>query len=51
MPDVNVLVQLCPPPSGSVPAIDWDTVENTLGMRLPQDYKRLAATYGPGTFS
>ncbi|WP_327278951.1 MULTISPECIES: histone-like nucleoid-structuring protein Lsr2 [unclassified Streptomyces] len=50
MTDINLLVQLCPPPSGPIPAIDWDTVEATLGMRLPQDYKQLAATYGPGAF-
>ncbi|MDQ0946051.1 histone-like nucleoid-structuring protein Lsr2 [Streptomyces sp. V1I1] len=30
--------------------MDWDTVENTLGMRLPDDYKQMATTYGPGAF-
>ncbi|MGW6979736.1 Lsr2 family DNA-binding protein [Streptomyces sp. NPDC054932] len=50
MTDIDALVQLCPPPPGPRPAIDWDAVEATLGMRLPQDYKQLAAAYGPGRF-
>ncbi|MFJ2113098.1 MULTISPECIES: histone-like nucleoid-structuring protein Lsr2 [unclassified Streptomyces] len=30
--------------------MDWEAVEDTLGMRLPRDYKQLAALYGPGAF-
>ncbi|EFL23831.1 conserved hypothetical protein [Streptomyces himastatinicus ATCC 53653] len=48
---IDALVQLCPPPDDPPRAIDWDAVENVLGMRLPADYKRLAAAYGPGTFA
>ncbi|MGY3200270.1 Lsr2 family DNA-binding protein [Streptomyces sp. TE5632] len=29
----------------------WDTVEASLDMSLPQDYKQLADRYGPGTFN
>ncbi|MGR3931665.1 Lsr2 family DNA-binding protein [Streptomyces sp. BRA346] len=48
---IDALVQLCPPPDDPPGPIDWDAVETVLGMRLPADYKRLAATYGPGDFA
>ncbi|WP_330334492.1 Lsr2 family protein [Streptomyces sp. NBC_00536] len=44
------LTALCPPPESVPPAPDWNQVERELGMRLPQDYKELVATYGPGQF-
>ncbi|MFD9876944.1 hypothetical protein ACFWXJ_22380, partial [[Kitasatospora] papulosa] len=31
--------------------IDWHQVEGALGVQLPEDYKRLASTYGPGSFA
>ncbi|MFF9870549.1 SMI1/KNR4 family protein, partial [Streptomyces sp. NPDC013953] len=49
MTSLHDLKHLCPPP-GPQQAIDWQTVETTLGMRLPADYKQLASTYGPGAF-
>ncbi|MGW6771658.1 Lsr2 family DNA-binding protein [Streptomyces sp. NPDC055037] len=51
MTAIAALTQLCPPPPSPPPAIDWNGVEAGLGMRLPEDYKQLAATYGPGVFS
>ncbi|RSN51770.1 hypothetical protein DMH12_21225 [Streptomyces sp. WAC 04229] len=33
-------------PPAPVP-VDWDLVEEWLGVRLPRDYKRLAERYGP----
>ncbi|MGW9214304.1 SMI1/KNR4 family protein [Embleya sp. NPDC055664] len=30
--------------------IDWTSVERSLGLRLPRDYKQLAETFGAGTF-
>ncbi|WP_421106512.1 Lsr2 family DNA-binding protein [Streptomyces sp. NEAU-S77] len=48
---IDALVQLCPPPDDPPGPIDWDAVETVLGMRLPADYKRLAATYPPGDFA
>lgn len=49
MTSLSELIELCPPPS-EAPPVDWSDAENTLGLRLPQDYKDLAATYGPGAF-
>ncbi|GHI86570.1 Lsr2 family DNA-binding protein [Streptomyces xanthophaeus] len=51
MADLTVLTQLCPPPAAPQLPIDWSTVEAELGVRLPEDYKQLAATYGPGLYS
>ncbi|WP_234337999.1 Lsr2 dimerization domain-containing protein [Streptomyces sp. NRRL WC-3725] len=31
--------------------MEWPSVESTLGLRLPEDYKRLTATYDPGRFA
>lgn len=44
------LVRLCPPPVDPPPVTDWDAMEDTLGFRLPGDYKRLCDAYGPGCF-
>ncbi|MDW5327413.1 SMI1/KNR4 family protein [Plantactinospora sp. KLBMP9567] len=30
--------------------VDWPGVEDRLGLRLPDDYKWLVETYGPGSF-
>ncbi|WP_187645497.1 histone-like nucleoid-structuring protein Lsr2 [Streptomyces sp. TRM49041] len=49
MTSLNDLTQLCPPPH-TAPAVDWQAVEDTLGMTLPDDYKQMASTYGPGAF-
>ncbi|WP_254407169.1 histone-like nucleoid-structuring protein Lsr2 [Streptomyces sp. GMY02] len=51
MTDIAALTQLCPPPQSPPRPVDWDGVEAGLGVRLPEDYKRLAAVYGPGVFS
>lgn len=50
MTDLTDLTRLCPPPAAPQPPIDWSAVEAELGMRLPEDYKQLAAAYGPGTY-
>ncbi|MER6031017.1 histone-like nucleoid-structuring protein Lsr2 [Streptomyces sp. NPDC001851] len=50
MTSIDRLTRLCPPPADP-PPVDWDAVEATLGFRLPEDYKQLAATYGPGAFA
>ncbi|MFF9313652.1 histone-like nucleoid-structuring protein Lsr2 [Streptomyces sp. NPDC014748] len=50
MTSIDQLIRLCPPPADP-PPVDWDAVENTLGFRLPEDYKQLAAVYGPGAFA
>jgi hypothetical protein len=47
---IDDLTRLCPPPSAP-PAVDWTAAERALGRPLPQDYKDLAAAYGPGSFS
>ena len=51
MTDIRTLTRICPPPPRSPDFIDWEAVEARLGMRLPEDYKELASTYGPGRFS
>ncbi|MEU4730799.1 histone-like nucleoid-structuring protein Lsr2 [Streptomyces sp. NPDC023588] len=50
MTDLSALIRLCPPPPTQPDPVDWDRVETELGLRLPEDYKRLASTYGPGRF-
>ncbi|MFI9046066.1 histone-like nucleoid-structuring protein Lsr2 [Streptomyces sp. NPDC053427] len=52
MNDLEQLKRLCPRPasrSGQAPPA-WDSVEQGLGTRLPDDYKRLFEEYGPGSF-
>lgn len=44
------LLRLVPPPPAPSAHIDWDRVESDLGVALPEDYKWLAETYGPGRF-
>ncbi|MFF3842521.1 histone-like nucleoid-structuring protein Lsr2 [Streptomyces sp. NPDC001930] len=50
MTALTALTTLCPPPPAAPPAPDWSRIEDELGMNLPQDYKQLVATYGPGQF-
>ncbi|MCF2533179.1 hypothetical protein [Yinghuangia soli] len=38
------------PPGHSPPPVDWLAVEAGLRRRLPQDYKLLVDTFGPGSF-
>ncbi|GGR41615.1 Lsr2 family DNA-binding protein [Streptomyces roseolus] len=49
MTSLEDLTRLVPPPA-SPPPTDWNAVEALLGTRLPDDYKQLADTYGPGAF-
>ncbi|WP_078990894.1 SMI1/KNR4 family protein [Streptomyces sp. XY413] len=51
MTNLSTLTRLCPPPRSQPASINWDHVETELGMRLPEDYKLLASTYGPGRFA
>ncbi|MER5522119.1 SMI1/KNR4 family protein [Streptomyces sp. NPDC002763] len=47
------LLRLVPPqPStdATVDAVDWEEVEDELGISLPDDYKWLSERYGPGGF-
>lgn len=50
MTALTALTALCPPPAVVPPAPGWSQVEDTLGTGLPQDYKELITTYGPGQF-
>ncbi|PRH78708.1 hypothetical protein C6N75_13475 [Streptomyces solincola] len=50
MTALTTLTALCPPPASPPQGSDWSDVENTLGVALPQDYKQLVDTYGPGQF-
>ncbi|GEB57186.1 Lsr2 family DNA-binding protein [Streptomyces gardneri] len=50
MTALTALTALCPPPAVVPSAPDWLQVEETLGTGLPQDYKELITTYGPGQF-
>ncbi|MEV7570587.1 SMI1/KNR4 family protein [Streptomyces tanashiensis] len=34
-------------PAAPAPPVDWDAVEEWLGLRLPADYKAIADVYGP----
>ncbi|MGW6905841.1 Lsr2 family DNA-binding protein [Streptomyces sp. NPDC054940] len=51
MTAIDALTRLCPSPAGAPTPIDWKSTETQLGMRLPADYKELAALYGPGRFA
>ncbi|MFD9034154.1 histone-like nucleoid-structuring protein Lsr2 [Streptomyces sp. NPDC059567] len=50
MSALTALTTLSPPPASVPPPPDWSRVEATLGMELPEDYKQVIATYGPGQF-
>ena len=48
---ITDLTSVSPPPAhGGNRNVPWDEVERQLGLRLPQDYKDLIATYGEGTY-
>lgn len=48
---VSDIISVIPPPPGhGWRAVDWASVEQSLGLPLPQDYKDFIAVYGPGTF-
>ena len=45
------LLTVVPPPAGHSLRFDhWDELERRLGFDVPQDYKWLVDTYGPGCF-
>ncbi|WP_217549183.1 SMI1/KNR4 family protein [Streptomyces sp. GbtcB6] len=44
------LLRLVPPPEEAAAEIDWESVEDELGISLPDDYKWLAERYGSGSF-
>lgn len=46
----NDLVTLVPSPLAEPRACDWPAIEAQMGTPLPEDYKSLAETYGPGEF-
>ncbi|MFF4855409.1 histone-like nucleoid-structuring protein Lsr2 [Streptomyces rubiginosohelvolus] len=50
MTTLTALTNVCPPPASPPSAPDWSQVETELRTRLPEDYKQLMATYGPGEF-
>ncbi|WP_327328996.1 Lsr2 family protein [Streptomyces sp. NBC_01208] len=50
MTTLTALTTICPPPASPPSTPDWSQAETELGMRLPEDYKQLMATYGPGEF-
>jgi SMI1 / KNR4 family (SUKH-1) len=44
--DLEELARLIGPPPRQTPPIDWAAVEQTLGLRLPSDYKAFTSAYG-----
>ncbi|WP_181188175.1 SMI1/KNR4 family protein [Actinopolyspora mortivallis] len=46
---VGRLKRLLPPPEEAAGAVDWNVVEESLGVRLPSDYKEFTEVYGGGT--
>ncbi|MEU3605678.1 histone-like nucleoid-structuring protein Lsr2 [Streptomyces sp. NPDC035033] len=49
MTSLEDLTRLVPPPA-SPPPTDWNVIESLLQTPLPDDYKQLTDTYGPGVF-
>jgi hypothetical protein len=47
---IDELKALIPPTRPPLPELDWTSVEERLGLRLPLDYKRLIEAYGQGSF-
>jgi hypothetical protein len=48
---LSELIAVVPPPDGSGQAeVDWEAVEQRLGLPLPQDYKDFIGRYGQGSF-
>ncbi|MEE1753269.1 hypothetical protein [Streptomyces sp. SP18CS02] len=45
---LQTLLSLVPPDHGADERVDWPTAEDTLGCRLPGDYKAFMAVYGAG---
>jgi hypothetical protein len=45
--DLDVLARLIGAPPRQTPPVDWAAVEETLGLRLPADFKSFASAYGP----
>lgn len=45
--DLSPFTAIVGPPSAAPVPVDWDAVESWLGLRLPDDYKSVASTYGP----
>ena len=50
MDDVEQLASLIGVPSGRRDARDWPVIEESLGLRLPTDYKELVERLPDGTF-
>lgn len=48
-PAVQALLQIMPADHGVDEHLDWPAVEETLGVRLPSDYKSFMAAYGGGS--
>jgi len=47
---ITDLTAVVPPPGGEQGGVDWNEVEQRIGLPLPQDYKGYVARYGPGSF-
>ncbi|HTJ67424.1 MAG TPA: SMI1/KNR4 family protein [Actinospica sp.] len=49
---ISDLTAVVPPPAAEQQsqAVDWDAVEQAIGVRLPDDYKDVVALYGDGCF-
>lgn len=52
MTALQSLKTIAPPPNVPNEAQgDWEQVESTIGLTLPEDYKNLITEYGTGRFS
>lgn len=48
---ISDLTAVVPPPADPDRSeVDWDAIQQRLGLPLPQDYKDFIATYGQGSF-
>ena len=48
---IEELARVMPPPSGGGDPVDWSEVQQSSGIRLPEDYRDFVSLYGGGVLN